>query len=65
MEAIQEDEEVTAAAIVDMNNKVTDISTRLDNIVPGPAIWVGTQSEYNALTAINQSTIYIIKADEL
>jgi hypothetical protein len=48
-----------------MNSKVTDISTRLDNIVPGPAIWVGTQSEYNALTAINQSTIYIIKADEL
>ena len=65
MEAIQEDEEVTAAAIVDMNSKVTDISTRLDNIVSGPAIWVGTQSEYNALTAINQSTIYIIKADEL
>ena len=65
MEAIEEDEEVTAAAIVDMNSKVTDISTRLDNIVTGPAIWVGTQSEYNALTTINQSTIYIIKADEL
>jgi hypothetical protein len=65
MEAIEEDEEVTAAAIVDMNSKVTDISTRLDNIVTGPAIWVGTQSQYNSLESINQSTIYIIRAEEL
>ena len=65
MEAIEEDEEVTAAAIVDMNNKVTDISTRLDNIVTGPAIWVGTQSQYNLLESISQSTIYIIRAEEL
>ena len=65
MEAIEEDEEVTAAAIVDMNSKVTDISTRLDNIVTGPAIWVGTQSQYNLLESISQSTIYIIRAEEL
>ena len=68
MEAIQEDEEVTAAAIVDMNSKVTDISTRLDrlnDVTAGPAIWVGTQSQYNSLESIDQTTIYIIKADEV
>ena len=64
IEAIEEGEEVTAAAIVDINNKVTDISTRLSNIVSGPAIWVGTQAQYNELESIDQSTIYIIKAAE-
>ena len=65
VEAIAEGEEVAAAAIIDVNNKLTDISTRLSNIVLSPTIWVGTQTQYNALESIDQTTIYIIKADEV
>ena len=64
VEAIEEGEEVAAAAIVDINNKISDISTRVSNIASGPSIWVGTQTQYNALESIDQSTIYIIKAAE-
>ena len=42
VEAIEEGEEVAAAAIVDINNKISDISTRVSNIASGPSIWVGT-----------------------
>ena len=62
--AFEEGEEVAAAAIVDINNKISDISTRVSNIASGPSIWVGTQTQYNALESIDQSTIYIIKAAE-
>jgi hypothetical protein len=45
VEAIEEGEEVAAAAIVDINNKINDISTRVSNIAniaAGPSIWIGT-----------------------
>ena len=65
VDAIEETEEVIAAMLINFNNSINDISSRVATLsaTPTPAIWVGTQSEYNLLDPISETTIYIIKAD--
>jgi hypothetical protein len=65
VDAIEETEEVIAAMLINFNNSINDISSRVATLsaTPTPAIWVGTQSEYNLLDSISETTIYIIKAD--
>ena len=67
--AIIDNELVTATALADLDNRITELSQEIpvlpNNIVTGASaaytIWCGTQAEYNALQTYDNNTVYLIK----
>ena len=64
-DVIVENEQITSAALNDLNERIDDIPELPENIVTGAStaytIWCGTQAEYNALQTYDNNTVYLIK----
>ena len=64
-DVVVENEQIIAAALNDLNERIDDIPELPENIVTGAStaytIWCGTQAEYNALQTYDNNTVYLIK----
>lgn len=64
-DVIVENEQITSAALNDLNERIDNIPELPENIVTGAStaytIWCGTQAEYDALQTYDNNTVYLIK----